>query len=224
MDLSFEKKVKLIENAAIKVVDEAMSYVRTVIAYGGELGNLNSAQGRENLKDVLKRGGINFPAVIVAYAGGVPRFDSMPLEIDKPIDIRHAFTLILVACDDNSRGTDVQRRGVETENNEGSSGGTYKMVSDFYDLFTARQLIARIDDEDVILNEGELIPLQDGFIERVPSITAQVVPFNGTFSFTTSGRDSNPPIQIEEIHFGLDVRNGPHTETDAPGVHENQED
>jgi hypothetical protein len=222
--MNFEEKVKAIEDAAMQIVDEGMPYVKTVATYGGELSDLNSSQSRENLKDLLKQRALTFPLVLVAYAGGVPALGNEPLVFDEPREIQHRFTLVLVACDNNTRGEVVRRRGQETTNPAGRSYGTLKMVSDIYDLFTARQLLRRIDDVDVILNEGELVPLQDGFIERVPGITAQAVPFNGTFNFISAGQEQPPPGAIDLINFGIDPINGQRGATGRPGVAINEKE
>jgi hypothetical protein len=216
--MNFAEKVIAIEDAAIKVVEEGMPYVQTIATYGGELSDINTAKGRENLKEVVNQRIVNGPTVLISYSGGQPALDGAPLVIDEPREVEHAFTIAFVALTKSTRSEVIRRRGIQTANPAGNEFGTYKMVSDFYDLFTARQLVARIDNQDVILNEGELIPVQDGFLTRVPGVTAHALPFTGSFRFVTSGRSQNEPVEINTINFDIGSLNGPHGAPPLPGV------
>lgn len=198
--LTFGEKVSRLEEAVVDLLFTEMPYVRVVATYNGELGD------RPKLVEALKTLKGDYPLVFVGYTGGTNELVGRPPSGNAPLELRHTGTIELVACADDSRAQYRRVRGSQALTRHGGMALTHRMFSDGLGLLSNRQLTARSEDEDVILNEGELIPADVDYIERVTGLTAVSTTFNFYFDFWTADHRVAPSGEIVKINFDVGTR------------------
>lgn len=218
MSLTFGQIVGKIEEVAIDLLFEGMKgYVTELSTYNGELGD------RENLVKRLQNlsKSHSFPLVWVGYSGGDDvRFPDDGLIPNVPLTLQHQGTLIVACCCDDERSQYTKRRTGQPLTRAGGQALSHRMMSDVRGILANRQLVTRVDNQDVILNEGELIPLANDYIERITNVTAVAIPFSFYFNYTTTNT-ATPFPPVKEIAFEIDTRNNLTGQGGRPGVHIN---
>jgi phage gp37-like protein len=210
--LTFGEKVSRLEEAIVELLFAGMPYVRVVATYNGELGD------RPKLVEALKTLKGDYPLVFVGYTGGTNEPVGRPPSGNAPLELRHTGTIELVACADDSRAQYKRVRGADALTRHGGMALTHRMFSDSLDLLSNRQLTTRVEDDDLLLNEGELIPADVDYIERVTGLTAVSITFDFSFAFCTADHSTPPSGEINLINFGVGPLGGGQQLRHPPGV------
>jgi hypothetical protein len=210
---SFGEKVSLIEEAIVELLFDEMPYVRVVSTYNGELGD------RDKLVEALRTLKNDFPLVLVGYTGGTDEVVRRPATPNGPTELIHHGTVEIVSCADDSLAQFKHVRGAAPLTRKGGMALTHRMFSDTRALLTNRQFTKTVGgDEKVILNEGELVPQDNDYVERITGMTAVSTPFTLSFSYVTPGAPAPPSGVVNLINFSIDSPAGGAL-TQLPGIH-----
>lgn len=210
--LTFGQKVSLLEEAIVDTLFTGMPYVNVVATYNGELGD------RPKLVEALKTLKGDFPLVLVGFTGGTNELVGRPPTANKPLTLSHTGTIEIVSCADDSRAQYKRVRESQPLTRHGGMALTHRMFSDELDLLSNRQFKKRVEDEDIILNEGELIPANVDYIERVTGLTAVSLTFDFSFAFCTADHSTPPSGEINLINFDVGPRGGGQQFRHPPGI------
>ena len=213
MSLSFGDKVGKLEEAIVDLLFAGMPYVSTVSTYNGELSD------RPKLIEALKTLKGMLPLVLVAYTGGTDEEVAGSPVPNAPVEIIHHATIEVVYCADDSRAQYKRVRAGDSLTRKGNQALTHRMFSDGRAILSGRQLTIEADGDTQILNEGELTPVANDYIERMPALTAVSTPFTLSFRYTSPDHREPYGGEITTINFdigriGDDGRNLEH----PPGV------
>lgn len=210
--LTFGEKVSRLEEGVVDTLFTGMPYVRMVSTYNGELGD------RAKLVEALKTLKGDFPLLFVGYTGGTNEPVGRPPTGNRPMELRHTGTLELVACADDSRAQYKRVRGAEPLTRHGGMALTHRMFSDGLDLLSNRQFKAQVGEEEVILNEGEFVPADVNYVERITGLTAVSTTFDFYFDFWTTDHTPVPSGEIVQVNFDISLRGGGGSLLQPPGV------
>ncbi|HEX8747393.1 MAG TPA: hypothetical protein VF717_09340 [Pyrinomonadaceae bacterium] len=218
----FDYHVRGIEDGIITAI-KAQSGVASeaVRPYKGELDQEElKKESKSALKSLISR----LPFYLIAYAAGYDTSDgSGPIFPGDEIVRVHRCTFTVLCCGSDWRGEAAEKIGVA------------KMIATAQAAVVGRQFVKTEEIEgggveEVILNLDVMTVSEDPpnpeYVVRLPELTAYAVHFDTMFKYLAADVVPDVPIEIEQINFSLGVRNAPHPETDAPGVHaeSNQEE
>lgn len=210
---SIGEKVSLIEEAIVERLFAGMPYVNVVATYNGELGD------RPKLVEALKTLKGDFPLIFVGYTGGTDKLVRRPATPNSPTEMIHHGTIEIVSCADDSRAQYKRMRSAaDPLTRKGGMALTHRMFSDVRGLLTNRQMTKTVGDEKVILNEGELIPTDNDYVERITGLTAISTPFTLSFSYVTPGEPAPPSGVINLVNFTIESPDGSAL-NQPPGIH-----
>lgn len=197
MRLMLGQLVGLLEEKVVDLIFDGMTYVKTVRTYNGELGDrAKLAEAVKTLKDEL-------PLVLVAYSGGEDVEWDGNLHPNTPRDKQHEATVTLVCCSDDSRSQYVRKRGKDPLTRKDGQALSHRMMSDARDLLDNRQLTTAVDDEEVVLNVGQLDANSNDYVERITGLTAVAVNFTCVFAYTTPDHTTEPGGEIATFNFSV---------------------
>ncbi len=212
MTLTFGEKIGRLEEVIVDLLFTGMPYVKVVSTYNGELGD------RAKLVEALRTLKGEMPLVLIGYTGGKDEPVGRPPSPNGPLELRHEATIEVVCCADDSRAQYKRERAGGTLTRKGGMALSHRMFSDVRELLTNRQFAVTVDDEQVVLNEGELIPLDNEYIERITGLTAVSTPFGLYFDYATPDHAEPPAGEIAVINFDIGVGRGDGALRHPPGV------
>jgi hypothetical protein len=211
--LTFGEKVGRIEEAIVDLLFGGMDYVRIVSTYNGELGD------RPRLVEALRTLKGDFPLVLVGYTGGPFEETVRTPAPNAPLDERHHGGIEIVSCSDDSRSQYKLVRDSKPLTRKDGQALSHRMFSDVIALLSNRQLTATVGGEQVILNEGELIPRSVDYIERLTGMTAVSTTFSLYFDYTSADNRAAPSGEIARVNFDITPERSPEPMNEPPGVY-----
>lgn len=205
-----------IQDGLKALVDDQLSYLKAVEAYGGPPDD-------DSIVNFIAQMTPQFPAVLVVFGDLAKKL--MPgtsSAFGQPRTFRVDCLFTAICCDDNLRGE------VERQRGDAGSPGVVKMFSDVNEALAGRQL-ARKDDEVVVLvpgkptpaghtllTQGPLTPTGERLLE-LPGITCYAADFETYFNWSEPDRRAET-ANVSELIFEVDSTGANKEPGDKPGV------
>ena len=190
--LNFEFYVGGIEDGILEVLTAPMKAigVKTLTTYDGQLDS------PEALREAINRSDLQYPFVMVGYAGGENVRDPATSTVHgAAMHFRHDCGFSVIVADDNSLGQRQRRRGK-----------CYPMISLALEKLTGLRLKKQVEDDQYLLNTAVFDPVEVIPIAKLPDITAYGIPFETAFKWSSPDR-SVEGLEVEEIVVGVNSLN-----------------
>jgi len=208
----FEFFVGGIEDGIIELLTNLLSvkadppgYLKTVATYGGELDE-------STLKKFVDQLAPRFPLMLVCYGDGNDRLlPATSPALGEPRIWQHNCTFTVIACTDDARGEQAQRRGAL------NNPGVYKMIGDARELLAGRRFRRALEDEQILLTLEPLRPAGVEYLARIPLMTAYAQHFDTYFKWTEPDRRSAPRF-VDNLIFEVSPLNSEVGPGELPGV------
>ena len=193
-----------IEDGILEVLETPMKAigVRSFATYSGQLDSA------EDLKNAIASQVLQYPFVMVSYAGGESvRDPATAAVLGRPLHYRHACSFGVIVADNNSQGEKSRRRNK-----------VYQMISIVWDSLAGVRLKRAIDEDQFLLNTDPMEPIENITIAKMPNITAFGVIIDTAFRWSSPDR-TVAGTGVTELIVGAGALNSPSSlPAEAPGV------
>lgn len=224
----FEFHVSGIEDGIIALLkhlymkpDNVSGYLNEIHSYGGELEEKSVSEAIERLSPM-------FPVMFVAYGDGLDNeIPAKSAALGEPRIFRHDCSFMVVACTNNERGEEAQRRGAVGD------VGIYEMISDIRSALSGVKFAWRpigdsgaivrtvpnqaLPEGDLLLNLDPLKPVGVEFMARGEGLSVYAQHFQTYFKWIEPDRRA-AGTPVEEVILTLDPLGGPSDPSGKPGV------
>ncbi|HEV7701067.1 MAG TPA: hypothetical protein VGO43_12620 [Pyrinomonadaceae bacterium] len=205
-NLDFEFYAGGIEDGILQALTIPLKAIgaRSFATYSGQLNS------PEDLKRAIGSQTLQFPFVMVSYAGGESkRVPPTPPVLGRPLYYRHDCSFAVIVADNNPQGERARRRGP-----------VYKMIASVWDTLTGVRLKKVVDgvDEPILLNAQVLEPIENIQIQ-LPDITAYGIVIDTSFDWISPDR-TTAGTPVTDLILGVGSTNpdvSPETPT-TPGT------
>lgn len=165
--------------------------VKGFATYSGELDS------PEAIKAAISGQTIQFPLVMVAYAGGDNANDPRTSAVlGRSRTFRHDCSYGVIVVDNNPQGETKRRRSK-----------VFQMLSVVWSEMTDRRLKTEVEGEEILLNVEPFSPAETIVIPKLPNMTAICQVFDTAFRWKSVDRTEDG-IPVSDVVVDVDSLNG----------------